>query len=132
SCITTSACFPRERKICPQARADPIASPSGRACDVSTKCRRCSICFRTSSSMFYVYSAISTLRTRSFPVSTQKLIDSGDVILRAVQLKYQFRGTAQAQPFTQFTPHKSYGRRQSFHGTRGLLIVALNHPANPR
>ncbi len=42
-----SASFPSARRICPQASAEPMASPSGRACEVSTNRWRCSICSRT-------------------------------------------------------------------------------------
>ena len=51
SCSTTSACLPRRRRIWQQARAEPMASPSGRACEVSTKRSRCSMCFSTSFNM---------------------------------------------------------------------------------
>src|ERR1700733_12656790 len=48
SCSTTSACFPIARRTWQQASAEPTASPSGRACEVSTKRFPCSIFRRTS------------------------------------------------------------------------------------
>src|SRR6266478_3862857 len=51
SCITTSASFPSCRRIWPHAKAEPIPSPSGRACDVTTKRRRSRISCSTRSSI---------------------------------------------------------------------------------
>ena len=63
--MTTSASLPMTRRIWPQARAEPMPSPSGRACEVTTKRRRARISCRTRSSIC----SSSSCQRRDCPVS---------------------------------------------------------------
>src|SRR5579863_4021375 len=133
SCSTTSASLPIERRIWQHASADPTASPSGRACEVSRNRSRCSMCLRTSFNIFGCTPIDSTLELMTpFLVTFQKLIDSGCVSLRAVQLKIQLRWTAQVQTLSHFTANETNRRRQPLQRAFGFLVVALNDHENPR
>ena len=54
------------RRIWQQASAEPIASPSGRACEVSTNRLRCSMCLRTSFNMHAERQLQSVLQSSVF------------------------------------------------------------------
>src|SRR5215469_14853590 len=95
SCSTTSACFPISRRTWQQARADPTASPSGRACEVSTNRSCCPICRNTSSSIL-----LCLLASLSCP--PQQLFHTSLRLFGAVQPEKQFRGTSDAQALYQF------------------------------
>src|ERR1700680_146149 len=111
SCRTTSACLPMERRIWQHASADPTASPSGRACEVSRKRLRRSMWLRTS---FNISACTpSDLLSAPFLVAFQKLVDSCGVRLRAIQLKIQLGWTAQVQTLSQFTADETHGSRQT-------------------
>src|SRR5579863_3914293 len=131
SCSTTSACLPMARSTWQQASAEPIASPSGRACDVSTNRSRCPICRSTSSSMLCVRSTGFLAGPRSFlsPAAflgpLQQLLDPRLLALRAINAKEQFRRAPQPQPVRQFAPDVSLGRLQPFHAPLGFVVVAV-------
>src|SRR5208282_1763423 len=73
--MTTSASLPMMRSICPQASAEPMPSPSGRACDVTTNRRRARISFRTRSSMEYSWPfVVVRLRFESLVVGRWPLV----------------------------------------------------------
>src|SRR6516165_1339719 len=95
SCSTTSACLPISRRTWQQASADPTASPSGRACDVSTNRSRCPICRNTSSS-------ISLCLLASFFCPLQQLFHASLRLFGSIQPEIQFRCTPNAQPLHQF------------------------------
>src|SRR5580704_13879560 len=116
ACRTTSACLPIRRRIWAQARAEPTASPSGRACDVSRKRLRCSICLRTSSNIF-------GLAFLSLLGAVQKLINSDGELVRAVQLKMKFRRTTKVQVLRHLATDESDGRGQSLQRTFGFFVV---------
>src|SRR5262249_31764657 len=119
---TTSACFPSIRRIWPQARAEPIASPSGRACDVSTKCLRCSICRRTSSSM--ILGSPFVIWSDALFGAAQQFLDPGFILLRTIKHEQQLRGAAQVQALCEFAPYVSGRCFQAFHRFCSLLAIA--------
>src|SRR5580692_197228 len=67
-----------------------------------------------------------------FLVTFQKLIDSGCVSLRAVQLKIQLGWTAQVQTLSHFTANEADRRSQSLQRAFRFLVVALDDHENPR
>src|ERR1700730_12947873 len=96
---TTSASFPIERRIWQQPKAEPMASPSGRACEVNKNRRRCSICLRTSFNILPTQPLGSKHIRLSFllPRPTQQFNYSRAVLVGAVQVKIQFGGTTKAE-----------------------------------
>src|SRR5262249_46919948 len=103
SCSTTSACFPISRKTWQQARADPTASPSGRACDVSTNRSRCPICRNTSSS-------ISLRLLTSLFCALEQFFHTGLRLFGSIQPEIQFGRTPDAQPLYQIVSDLSASR----------------------
>src|SRR5579862_1620857 len=125
---TTSASLPIARSTWQNASAEPTASPSGRACEVSKNRLRCPICFKTSSS-------ITTSLSRSaapLPVAVQQFVDSGFVLLRSIELKKQLRWTAQVQPLRNFVPNKTDRRSQPCERKLRFGIVAFHGDQNTR
>src|SRR5579863_215502 len=122
---TTSACLPIRRRIWAQARAEPTASPSGRACDVSRKRLRCSMCLITSSSIFVL---------TFFPLlgTVQKLVDSGAELVGAIELKMKLRRPAQMQILRYFPANESNRRGQSLQRAYGFCLVSLQRDKNSR
>src|SRR5438270_1916245 len=117
---TTWACLPMARRICEQASTEPMASPSGRACEVSTKRSRCSMCFSTS---------VSTLGFLPFSLlrPIQQFRNASLILLRAIHLKKQFWRTPQAEVVGQFVPDKASGGSQTLQRAVGFGIVALDN-----
>src|ERR1041385_1505074 len=111
-----------ERKIWQQASAEPMASPSGRACEVSKNLSRCPMCFSTSCSICY------QLRTLLFCFSgaLQQFVDPCAVFVRFIQLEKQFRRTAQFQISRNLSTYETYGSRQTFQRPLRFIVVALN------
>src|SRR5579859_3890877 len=123
SCSTTSACFPIARKIWQQASADPTASPSGRACEVSTNRSCCAICRSTSSTLLCFFSTgclASLLRPR------QQFFHSRFFLLRAVQPEIQLRSAPQVQPLHQFMPDIFLRGFQSFQALVCIFVATLD------
>src|SRR5581483_7263677 len=127
SCSTTSACFPMERSARQKARAEPTASPSGRACEVSTKRSCWAMCRRTSSrwSLCLVCTGILALLV-SFPCPLQQLFNSRLVLLSAIESENQFRGAANAQPLYQLVADIFTSGFKAFDATVSLGIVTLD------
>src|SRR5215475_6976307 len=96
---TTSEFLPILRRTWASASVDPMASPSGRACEVTRKRRRWLISCKTCSSW-----SIVPLFALSFLDSAQNLIDPGAVLLRAVEQKTQLGHVAYTQTNQQFAP----------------------------
>src|SRR5437016_14228753 len=111
---TTSVLLPSWRRTWLQARTEPTASPSGRACEVSTKRWRCSMCFRTSASMHYPSygkaAPHARFRLASLLQAGKKLVNSSPELLGPVQFKNQFGGVAQAEPFGDLVADEALGR----------------------
>src|SRR3954468_12472468 len=111
---TTSAVLPSCRRTAPQARTEPIASPSGRACEVSTNRWFSSTVLRTSWSIRKPRSfdrVSPRWRKRAGPTLTQddatflclsllhppeQLIDARFVLSGTIVVEQKFRDTAQA------------------------------------
>src|SRR5579862_556367 len=146
---TTSASLPIARRIWRQARAEPIASPSGRACEVSTKRLRCSMCLRTSFNIKNrrrpsVFSPqplhalcrrlLGRLTTEdllfSLLCAAQQFINSCAVLVRAVEMKIQLRRAAKMQIFRDFAPDESNCRGQAFKRTVGLGVISIERDVN--
>src|SRR6266567_671258 len=126
---TTSACLPMARRTWQQASADPTASPSGRACDVSTNRSCCPICRSTSSTPLCLFSTGFLAGFVSFFRPRQQFLDSRLFHFRAVQTEIQFRGASQAQALDQFMPDVLARRFQTFQALVGICIVAFDiHP----
>src|ERR1019366_1789900 len=136
--MTASASLPIMRRIWPQARAEPMPSPSGRACEVTTKRRRARISRRTSSSM--KCSSLSThcpsgaglgILPRAFFRAPQKLVNSTLQLIGTINLEIGFRRPAQPQPLRQFVPDIILGGGQPFEGALGLGFIAGNRNHDP-
>src|SRR5271165_4524249 len=140
SCMTTSESLPITRRIWPQARAEPMPSPSGRACEVTTKRRRARISCRTRSSMSFALSssyqdialampqcgeigapsgAGLAVLPATFLGAAQKLVDPALQLIGAVDLKIKLGRPPEVQPFRQFVPHIILGGRQALKGALG-------------
>src|SRR5579862_1046049 len=127
SCKTTSACLPIARRTWQQASAEPTASPSGRACEVSTKRSCCPIWRRTSSS------TLLGLLSTGFPMRLvplfrplQQLFYPCLVSLGAVEPEIQFRRAPDAQTLHQFVADIFARGFQSFQALIGILVVAFD------
>src|SRR6185437_7875120 len=94
--MTTSAVLPMPRSISPIAMEEPMASPSGRACEVTTKRLRLSISCNTCCtwSMF----------AYSFLDSPQQLVNACAVLFRTFEKKSQFWYVTHAQALQQLAP----------------------------
>src|ERR1700756_417585 len=128
---TTSACFPISRKTWQQARADPTASPSGRACDVSTNRSCCPICRSTSSSM--LLGLISTGFLAGFASSffpLQQFLDPGFRLFGAIQAKIELGGSPDPQPLYQLVTDIFASRFQPFYTPIGFRVIALHIDPN--
>src|SRR5271154_6610105 len=130
SCSTTSACLPMARKTWQHASADPMASPSGRACDVSTKRSRCSICWRTSCNILLRLLLVLLVRSRtrfhSLFRARSQFFHARFFPLRTVQPEIQFRRASQPQTFNQFMPYIFLGGEQAFEASIGFSVVAIH------
>src|SRR5262249_50123318 len=135
--MTTWALLPILRRIWARASAEPMASPSGRACDVTRKRRRCSISCKTFSSWsmacFHVVVQFigSSLRDERLLFSAlldsaQNVIDPGTVFLRSVEHKIQIRHVAHSQAHQQFMPDITFGGIDGLDRLLRLAIVACN------
>src|SRR5215469_5317827 len=91
------------RRTWQQARADPTASPSGRACEVSTKRSRRPICRSTSSSMSLGLLSTGFL-ARLVPLfrPLQQFFDSSFVLLGAIEPENQLGSAPDSQPLYEF------------------------------
>src|SRR6266545_4186063 len=123
SCRTTSASLPSKRRIWQQANAEPIASPSGRACEVSTNRVRCSMCWSTSFSMCS-NPPVARLTGVSFLGPVQKFINAGFILLRTIQDEEQLGRAAQVQTLDQLAAHISARGAQSLHRLLGLRVIS--------
>src|SRR5579872_1219224 len=119
---TTSASLPRASKTWQQASAEPTASPSGRACDVSRNLCRCSIFLRTSRNIPLLASFLSPI---------QQLGDSRFMLLRTVQLKEQLRRSPQMQTLGNLVTDESDRCREAFECPVRLGIVAPHRDEDP-
>src|SRR6202049_61528 len=103
-----------------------MASPSGRACEVSTKLSRRSICRSTSSSM-----SLRRLATRfvgrlvAFLCPLQQLLNSGLFPFRTIESEKQLGRTPQVQALHQFMADKFPSRFQTLQTAFRLLVVAI-------
>src|SRR5215831_3629684 len=95
SCSTTSACLPISRRTWQQASAEPTASPSGRACEVSTNRSRCPICRNTSSSI-----SLGLLASLFRPL--QQFLHASLRLFGSIQPEIQLGRTPDAQALHQF------------------------------
>src|SRR3984893_698045 len=121
---TTSASLPRERKIWQQARTEPMASPSGRACEVSRNRWWRSSCSRTSFSM-----AVRNPQTglAAPPLgAAQEFVNPSRKLPGSVHLEKQLRRAPQLQPVAHFAPDKPHGSSQPFKRPAGLGIVSID------
>src|SRR5580658_7453776 len=131
SCSTTSACFPKARRIWQHASADPTASPSGRACEVSTKRSRCSICFRTSCSIWLFFllrpcraAGLALLRAQSRAL--QQFFHSRFFNVGTIQPEVQFRCASQAQALHQLMPYIFPGSGKPLQTSLGFRIITID------
>src|SRR3984893_8804369 len=145
---TTSASFPIARRICRQANAEPIASPSGLACEVSTNRLRCSMCLRTSFNIETVVgrqsSVVSLIEFNDDQRPTtdslllplfrpaQQFVNPGAVFIRAIEVKVQFRRTAKVQVFRHLATDESDRLGQALQRTVGLGVIAIKGDENLR
>src|ERR1017187_740894 len=159
--MTTSASLPIMRRIWPQARAEPMPSPSGRACEVTTNRRRARISRRTSSSMkrssfscrdgacpvslrskrrgkprlyrnhILPLGAGLSFLARAFFRAAQKLVNATLQLIGTINLEIEFRRPSQPQPLRQFVPDIILGSGQPFEGALGLGLIAGNRNHDP-
>src|SRR5580700_38908 len=137
SCSTTSACLPMARRTWQQASAEPTASPSGRACEVSTNRSCCPICRSTSSSTsLSLFSTGSFACLVSFLVSLlgprQQFFHARLFLFRAVQPEIQFGRASQVQAFHQFVPNVFFRRRQALQALVRVCVIAFHVDPNLR
>src|ERR1019366_3604864 len=123
---TTSACLPMARSTWQQASAEPTASPSGRACDVSTNRSCCPICLSTSSTLLCLFSTVCLARFAPLLRPRQQFFHSRLFLLRAVQPKIQLRSAPQVQPLHEFVPDVFLCRCQAFQAVVRVLVIAFN------
>src|SRR5579859_939293 len=110
-----------------QASAEPMASPSGRACEVSTKRSRCPICRSTSSSMSLCLRSTGLLSGfASLFLPFQQFFDACFCLFTAIEAEIQFRSTPDAQALDQFVANIFARRFQTFDAEVGFGIVALD------
>src|SRR5215472_11519978 len=131
SCSTTSACLPIERRTWQKASAEPTASPSGRACEVSTNRSRCPICRSTSASMsLCLFSPRPLLALVALLCPVQQLLDACLGLLGAIQPEIQFGSAPDAQTLKQFMADVFPRCLQPFETATRLSVVALHVDPN--
>src|SRR5215470_17849934 len=119
SLITISEVLPISCRIPEKASSEPIASPSGRAWEVSRNCFRCSICSRTCSR--------GCIRLFLAPLGpAQQFVNPRPDLLGTIQYEVQFRHMPYAQPLQQFVPDISF---RCFNCLQRpvRLFIAANH-----
>src|SRR5438270_5336538 len=118
SLSTTSAILPSWRSTSPQASTEPMASPSGRACEVSTKRWFSSTVLSTSSSIGFVWHSHPRLCALLLSLlhASQQLIDPGFVFGRAVVIQQKLGNATQSQRDLHRVTDVSLRLLQSFHG----------------
>src|ERR1700731_2585419 len=133
SCNTTSACLPMARRIWQQASADPTASPSGRACEVSTN-RSCSPIRRSTSSStsLCLFSTGFLAGLASFLRPRQQFFDSRLFLFRAVQPEIQLWRSSQPQSLDEFMTDIFARRLQSLQTLVCILVIAFHVDPNLR
>src|ERR1051326_1422925 len=123
---TTSACFPRARSTWQQARAEPIASPSGRAWEVSTKRSCCPICRSTSSSMSLCRLSTGILsRLAALFRAGQQLFNARLILLGAVEAEKQLGCPTKVQALDQFVTNIFASSFQAFDALVGVRVVTF-------
>src|ERR1041385_6883873 len=120
------------RRTWQQARAEPMASPSGRACEVSTNRSRCPICRRTSSISLCRFSTGFLAGLAPFSRPPQQFLYPRLLALRTIEPEKQFRGTPQALAVGEFAPDVSLGCVETFQAALRLIIIALDIHQNLR
>src|SRR6266403_3694892 len=156
SCMTTSASLPIMRRIWPQARAEPMPSPSGRACEVTTKRRRARISCRTRSNMrcssfscrdgglprltlhretrhaaslweiSRPLGAWLSILPLTFLGAAEKFVDPALQFIGTIDLEIKLRRPPKTQPFREFVPDIILRSRETFQGPLGLGLIAGN------
>src|SRR5947209_2012149 len=129
---TTSVSLPIARRICEQASTEPTASPSGRACDVSTNCWRRSISCSTCASVCISTAFLATLFFASSLYPTQQLIDPCALLVAAIDLKVKLRRLAQVQAEGKLAPNKQLRRLKTLERLLGLVVFAIKMHKHPR
>src|SRR5215472_4926276 len=112
-----SALLPILRRIWASASVEPMASPSGRVCDVTRKCLPSVMCCKTCS----IWSINSLLLPLFDPA--QDLVNSGPVLRRAVEDEIQFGHVRYTQAIQQLMPNIALGRVDDFDRLLALLFV---------
>src|SRR6202162_156899 len=121
------------RRIWQQASADPTASPSGRACEVSTN-RSCSPIRRSTSSStsLCLFSTGFLAGLVSFLGPRQQFFDSRLFLFGAVQPEIQLWRSSQPQSLDQFMPDIFARRFQSLQALVCILVIAFDVDPNLR
>src|SRR4051812_29302015 len=145
SARTTSASLPSASSTCQQASTEPTASPSGRACDVSTNrsvlstrsktaCRLpiCSSCAGTMPMLdpFVTRPFLSTSFAALVAVAhrVQLLLDH----VRAIEVEHEVRRLARLQPQRKLVPDVSLRRLQRQQRLLGFGLGAQHGNINVR
>src|SRR6266403_5622560 len=120
----TSGLLPSCRRISSQASVEPTASPSARACEVSTKCSRLSISFST-------WSIIGAASLLLF-CPLKQLVNPRAQFFRTVQLEENLWSAPQVQPVGDFVTNKPGSRRKPLQAALALLVAPLHGHQNSR
>src|SRR5258706_10513908 len=143
SCSTTSALLPIWRRIWQQARTEPTASPSGRACDVSTNRSRRSIAVSTSVIIgcsllapCCSHERVLLLRLRVLACAllrpAQQLVYSSLALLRPVELEDKLRRMPQSEAHADCVTDVSLSGEQAIERVLRRRLVAIHDDENMR
>src|SRR5882724_1241885 len=131
---TTSAVLPSCRSTSPHASTEPMASPSGRACEVSTKRWFSSSVLSTSLSIGFVCHSRPRLcgLLLSLLHSSQQLIDPGFIFSRTVVVEKKFGNAPQAERDLHRMADISLRFLQTFHGFCCFFFAPLDFHVDAR
>src|SRR5690348_1129803 len=123
---TISACLPRCWSIMPQARTEPTASPSGRACAATRKRRPRSMASRTARISFgfcigcgYISGFLAALA-----LAAQQFVNAGLHLFRTVDVEGEVGNVADAHALMQLVADVSAGSHQPFQRIVFLLLAS--------
>src|SRR3954471_4460883 len=131
---TTSAVLPSCRRTAPQASTEPIASPSGRACEVSTKRWFSATVLSTSCSMILCGTADlgCALLLCSLLHPPQQLIDARFVFHRTIVVEQKLRHAAQPERDLDGMADISLRLLQTFHRQLSFFFRSLHFHIDAR
>src|ERR1700752_90418 len=134
---TISTCLPKCCSIMPQARMDPMASPSGRECAATRNLLPRSMASRTARISFgFGIGSGAALRTVDLPLTfamaAEQVVNARLHLFRPVDVKDKVRSVPDAHTLVELVADVSASGHQAFESVGLFLLTTLNGYVNLR